>query len=75
MNKLRLNGKVLDDLSYTTEKKGNKTVYTYEYEYDGYSIAIEADCQSLQIHNVNDAIKSVWGVDNVSVSGKTLTVK
>ena len=74
MNKLRLNGKVMDDVTVTSERKGNKTIYTYVYKYDGYSIAIEADCQSLQIHNVNDAIKSVWGVDNVTVSDEVLTV-
>ena len=74
VNKLRLNGKVMDDVTVTSERKGNKTIYTYVYKYDGYSIAIEADCQSLQIHNVNDAIKSVWGVDNVTVSDEVLTV-
>ena len=75
VNKLRLNGKVLDDMEVTTEQKGKKTVYKYNYQYDGYSIAIEADVQSVQIHNVNDAIKSVWGVDNVTVADETLTVK
>lgn len=75
VNKLRLNGKVLDDMEVSQKTIGNKTVYTYTYKYDGYSIAVEADCQSLQMHNVNDAIKSVWGVNNVTVSGTTLSVK
>jgi hypothetical protein len=75
VNKLSLSGKVLDYMNVTQETVGKKTVYTYTYKYDGYSIAVEADCQSLQMHNVNDAIKSVWGVNNVTVSGTTLSVK
>ena len=75
VNKLVLSGKVLEDLSYSTEKKGDKTVYTYEYKYDGYRIAVEADVQSLQTHNVNQAIKSVWGVSNVTVQDGRLTVE
>ncbi len=58
----------------TTTQKGNKTVYTYTYKYDGYSFNIEAEAQGVQTHNANKAIKSIWGVDNVTASGKTLTV-
>ena len=43
-----------------------KTVYTYEYKYDGCAFFIEADVQSIQTHNINDAIKSQWGVQNVT---------
>ena len=75
VDKLRLNGKVIKDMTVTTEQKAGKTVYTYNYKYDGYSIAVEADVQSLQTHNVNDAIRSVWGVSNVSAAGGKLSVK
>ena len=75
INKLVLSGEVIKDISYTTEKKGDKTIYTYEYKYDGYRIAVEADVQSLQTHNVNQAIESVWGVSNVTVRDGRLTVE
>lgn len=60
---------------------GDRIVYTYEYKYDGCVFYIEADVQAIQTHNINDAIKSQWGVDNVTgsyndASGKgSLTVK
>ncbi len=52
----------------------SKTI-TYTYKYDGYIACIEADVQSIQTHNVNDAIDSLWGVTNVSASGGKVTVK
>ena len=75
LNKLQIDGAVLDDVSYTTEEKEGKTVYTYTYAYDGYRACVEADIQSLQPHNIDQAIKSSWGVQNVTASGSKLTVK
>lgn len=49
-------------------QKDNKTVYTYEYQYDGCVFYIEADVQAIQTHNVNDAIRSQWGVENVTAN-------
>ena len=73
---VRVNSKVLTEgQKVEKEKVGEKTIYTYTYKYDGYSFNIEAEAQSVQTHNANDAIKSIWGVDNVTVSGNTLTVK
>lgn len=57
------------------EKQGNKTIYTYTYDYDGYTFFIEADVQAIQTHNVNDAISSLWGVSNVSANNGVVTVK
>lgn len=77
VNKLSVDGSVLDDVT-VTEKDGaeaGEKIYTYHYDYDGYDICVEADVQALQTHNINDAIKSIWGVQNVSVSGDTLTVQ
>ncbi len=71
VNQLKVNGKILNKVKTQTVDN----VVTYEYEYDGYRVCIEADVQSLQKNNVNDAIQSVWGVQNVSVSGTSLTVK
>ena len=72
---VRIDDSVLDDVTITSEEQGNAKIYTYTYKYDGYSFNIEAEAQSVQTHNANDAIKSIWGVDNVTVSGNTLTVK
>ena len=76
VNQLKVSGDIMDPKKYVKETTSDdgKTI-TYEYKYDGYIVCIEADVQALQTHNVNDAIKSLWGVQNVSVSGKTLTVK
>lgn len=41
----------------------NDNVYTYTYEYDGYSFQIAAEVDVVQTHNAADAIKSAWGVD------------
>ena len=50
-------------------------VITYEYDYDDFTFYIEADVQAIQTHNVNDAIGSLWGVNNVSAANGTVTVK
>ena len=80
-NELTIDGEITDDEHMKVEEKttteGNKkvTVYTYTYDYDGYTFYIEADVQAIQTHNVNDAIGSLWGVSNVSASNGTVTVK
>lgn len=48
-----------------SEKDGVKT-FTYEYKYDGCAFYIEADVQAIQTHNINDAIRSQWGVDKLT---------
>lgn len=48
---------------------------TYVYDYDGYQICLEAEAQSVQTHNAQKAVMSIWGMPNVTVSGSTLTVK
>ena len=72
---IRVNNKVLDDVEVTEDRQGSKTVYTYRYRYEGYSICVDADVQSVQSHNPDDAVRSAWGVQNVTVSGDTVTVR
>ena len=74
-------GKVNETTETYADGNKTKTVYKYEYQYDDCVFFIEADVQAIQTHNVNDAIKSQWGVSNVTAvyndstgSGK-LTVK
>ena len=56
----------------TVEQKGN--TFTYSYLYNGYRACIEADVQGLQDHNADDAIESLWGVEDVDTSGTKLNV-
>ena len=69
-NKLKIDATIADfgEIKTTETQEGNKTVYTYEYQYDGCVFYIEADVQAIQTHNVNDAIRSQWGVDNVTAN-------
>ena len=54
---------------------GTVTIKTYVYRYDGAAFVIKADVQAVQTHNATDAIKSQWGVDNVSASNGVLSVE
>ncbi len=75
-NRLQLDPKVLDDMTVTESDWVNgKKTYTYTYAYSGLRICIEAEVQALQTHSINRAIKSVWGVQNVSVSDGVLSVQ
>ena len=56
------NGKEVSEIP--TEGEGT---ITYKYKYNGYTFNVEAEAQSVQTHNAEDAIKSVWGVDAASV--------
>ncbi|MBE6040931.1 MAG: hypothetical protein E7220_00240 [Clostridiales bacterium] len=76
-NTLTIDKSVADAKNMTRhEETGDDGViiYTYEYDYNGYSFFIEADVQALQTHNVNDAIKSLWGVSNVHAGGGHMSV-
>ncbi len=78
-SKIKVDSSVADP--YTTDPKIDpnnmpvgKTI-TYVYDYDGYKICLEAEAQSVQTHNAQKAVMSLWGMPNVTVSGSTLTVK
>lgn len=80
-NELMIDGTVANkahmttDTSTTTDVDGNTvTVITYSYDYDNFTFYIEADVQAIQTHNAPDALKSMWGVNNVSAGNGTLTV-
>ena len=78
-SKIKVDSSVADP--YTTDPKIDPdnmpvdTVITYVYDYDGYKICLEAEAQSVQTHNAQKAVMSLWGMPNVTVSGSTLTVK
>ena len=77
VNKLMLDPVIIDqDHMKTIEGDwvNGKKVITYEYEYSGKQICLEAEVQALQTHNINRAIKSVWGVQNVTASDGKLSV-
>ena len=58
---LRINPDICKELTRTVND--DKTVYTYTYEYDGYSFQIAAEVDAVQTHNGKDAVKSAWGID------------
>ena len=77
VNKLKIDGKIVDNVSVS--EPDDNGVITYTYKYDGYIVCIEADVQAVQTHNADGeadyaAIRSIWGVENVKVSGDTLQV-
>lgn len=64
------------DKTFTTRPDGQKvTIITYTYDYDDFTFYIEADVQAIQTHNATDAVKSLWGVSNVSAKNGKVTVK
>ena len=67
-DQLKIDAQLVDLGTMKTEEttEGNKKVYTYTYQYEGATFYIEADVQAIQTHNVNEAIKSQWGVSNVT---------
>jgi hypothetical protein len=82
-NELTIDGAVAElgnkETTTTTTTQGpdnqKVTVITYRYDYDDFTFYIEADVQAIQTHNGTDALKSMWGVSNVSAANGTLTVK
>lgn len=68
---VKISSKVLDavEINEESEKVGNKTIYTYEYDFEGCAMVIEAELQAVQTHNAKDAIVSVWGNDAPAVGG------
>lgn len=72
---LTLDGSITQAVDKKTETVDAGTVTTYTYKYDGWQLCIEAQAQSVQTHNATDAIKSIWGVQNVSASETSLTVE
>ena len=62
-------------LKYTVADPDENNVIRYSYDYDGYKICLEAEAQSVQTHNAQDAVMSTWGMPNVKASGGTLTVQ
>ena len=85
-NELTIDKKIVDQITPSepsstseettvTDDGETVTVYTYSYDYDNYTFYIEASVQAIQTHNVNDAIDSLWGVENISAKNGKVTVK
>ena len=73
-DRVMIDGSLAKKGKVTESKDGDYTVYTYEYEYDGYAFFIEADMQAIQTHNAQDAIHSQWGVYDVTEDNGQLSV-
>lgn len=55
---------------YDVAQEGN--VITYSYAYDGYEAEVKVEVQSVQTSHGTEAIKSVWGVTNVTADDGSL---
>ena len=69
---LKITYPVTAKITQTSEKVGNKTIYTTKYDYDGVTFVLEAEADGVQTHNAKDAILSAWG-RKVSMSGGRIT--
>lgn len=47
---------------------------TYSFEYNGYSFKVEVQVDGVQKAHAEDAVKSAWGVSNLSITDDTLGV-
>ena len=70
---LTVDGNIVKDV--TISEPDADGVITYTYKYDGCQVCIEAEAQSIQTHNADKAVKSIWGVTNVTATETSLTVK
>ncbi|MBP3700528.1 MAG: hypothetical protein J6I64_01425 [Lachnospiraceae bacterium] len=61
------------NVTQTVNADGN--VITTTYNYDGLEFVLEAEVDAVQTHNVEDAIKSAWGVDVTLEEDGTLTYR
>lgn len=66
---------LLEKEEVSREKKGDVTVIKYRYKYDDYAFYIKADVQAIQTHNANDAIRSQWGVGNITEGSDKASLK
>ena len=66
-----ITGKIKETI---TEKDGYQTVTT-AYEYDGYSLYLEAEADAVQTHSAQEAIKSAWGVHVIISPDKSLSLR
>ena len=69
-NSIRVNEEIAKD--YTTSEKDN--IITLTYKYDGATVNIEVEVQSVQEAHGDKAVPSAWGVSNVKANEGSLEV-
>ncbi len=77
---LRIDPAVKDEYKIDIDETETGKTYTYTYRYDGLDVNVEIEMQSVQCakgkSELNQAaILSVWGVENVKVSGDDLSIE
>jgi len=71
---IRIDNKIARMVTKNVSKDG-KTIQ-YVYDYDGYTINLDAEVNAVQANNAKDAIKSAWGVDvNVSSDATSISLQ
>ena len=66
--------KVAAKVTETVSYEGGYKIIKTTYDYDGVTFCLEAEVDSVQEHNAEDAIWSAWG-RRVSINNKTLSLK
>lgn len=69
-NSIRVNEQIAKD--YTVNEANN--IITLTYKYDGATVNIEVEVQSVQEAHGDKAVMSAWGVSNVKANGGSLEV-
>ncbi len=75
VTELQISPEVADAIEVKTSKEAGKTIYEYTSKYDGCKVHVEVEAQSVQVHNGQQAIKSIWGVQNVKFDGRNIRVQ
>ncbi|MBQ5850219.1 MAG: hypothetical protein IIW54_05310, partial [Lachnospiraceae bacterium] len=70
-NTIKINDSIASNVSTSVKEDG--TIISV-YDYNGYKFVLEANVDSVQDHNAQDAILSAWGID-VSVNNGKLALK
>jgi hypothetical protein len=66
LDTVTINNKIATMISEEPDKE-DPTLTHIVYAYDGYQICLEVEADAVQEKNANDAVKSAWGVDYVTV--------
>ncbi len=72
---IMIKGEIMDKYEIETIKEGDSTITRMIYQYDGYYINLEAEVQSIQQTEADDAAVSVWGNVGVTIDTASKTVK
>lgn len=71
---LNINPNIQQKVTQTKSEQNGVTTLTTTYDYNGYQFYIEVKVDSIQEHNAEDAIWTIWG-RRVTISDETLSLQ